>query len=429
MDLSPQSLRVDARPVRTWVTRERVVLYSLLALALFALFAWIWVRARASSSAMITTRPGADFSVFWAASYVMLHGAPWQAYDYPAFVRLLASLFPPFTRDSFLAWLYPPTYLTMVTPLALLPYAIAYPLFMAAGIALFGFAVWRVARLGALPGTRRFGWLVLIGCPCVFVTAVFGQNAFLTASFAALAVYWTDRRPAWAGVCIGLLAIKPQMALLFPFVLIAARAWRTFAWAAATAVAFVALSVLVCGVQSLRLFAANAGLARTIILEHSVVFWFASPTPFAALRIAGVPLAAAYAAQGCIAAIAIAAACIVWARTRDTRLRGAVLAVATLAANPYLWHYELVWLGIAFACIVSLGWRDGWRRDEQTAVVLMWALPAYEYLNPWMQLPQIGPAVILFALLVLLRRVRPEDRSRAWPARAHSASRGGAYTP
>ncbi|CAG9200184.1 hypothetical protein BVI434_1600001 [Burkholderia vietnamiensis] len=105
------------------------------------------------------------------------------------------------------------------------------------------------------------------------------------------------------------------------------------------------------------------------------------------------------------------------------RVRAAVLAVATLIANPYVSHYELAWLAVAIACMLSIGWRDGWLRGEQTAIALMWALPAGEYLNPWLQLPQLGPLVTLFALLVLLRRARHGAHG------AHNASRGGTYTP
>ncbi|UXU90670.1 glycosyltransferase family 87 protein [Burkholderia sp. S-53] len=420
MDLPRQSMHSAERPVRAWLTPRRIVTYSAFALVLHALFLAIWAYVIRYAPGTAITTPGADYAVFWSASYAMLHGAPWQAYDLPTFSRLSAALFPYFRGEGLVAWLYPPTYLLLVTPFALLPYAIGYPLFVAFGVVVFGFVAWRVSGLGATPGVRRVGAFALVAAPCVFVTAMLGQNAFLTASCAALAVCWADRRPMWAGLCIGLLSVKPQMALLFPFVLIAARAWRTIAWATLATAAFGALSVLVCGVESLRLFAASAGLARSLILEHRVAFWFASPTPFAAFRLAGLPLGAAYAAHACVAAIAIAAACIVWARSRDTRVRVAVLAVATLAANPYVWHYELAWLGVAIACMLATGWRDGWLRGEQTMIALMWALPLYEYLNPWLNAPQIGPAVTLAALLVLLRRAR---------SGAHSASRGGTYTP
>ncbi|WP_244122145.1 glycosyltransferase family 87 protein [Burkholderia latens] len=420
MDLPRQSTRASDRAAAAWLTPRRVVLYSSLVLVLALLFIVIWVAVIRDSHGTIPLRPGADFSVFWSASYVMLHGSPAQAYDFSAFSRLSAELFPNLRHGVFAPWLYPPTYLLLVTPLALLPFALAYPLFVAGGVAVLGMTAWHVSGLRTIPGAARAGLLALVAAPCVFVTATLGQNAFLTASCAALAVLWADRRPVWAGLCIALLSVKPQMALLFPFVLIAVRAWRTIAWAALAAGGFAAVSVLVCGVASLRLFAASAGLARSIILEHGIVFWFVSPTPFAAFRLAGMPVGAAYIAQGCIAAIAIAAACVAWTQSRDIRVRAAVLAVATLVANPYVWHYELPWLAIAIACMLSIGWRDGWLRGEQSAIALMWALPAVEYPNPWLQAPQIGPAVTLFALLVLLRRARHD---------AHNARRRGTYTP
>jgi hypothetical protein len=319
-------MRRARRPVVAWLTPRRVIVYSIVMLVFSALFVTIWAWVAHAFPERVPPRVGADFSVFWTASYLMLHGSPAQAYDFSAFSRLSAARFDTLRHGAFAPWLYPPTYLLLVTPLALLPFALAYPLFVALGVGVLGCAAWRVAGLGAVAGASRAGALALVAAPCVFVTATLGQNAFLTASCAALAVYWAERRPLWAGLCIGLLSVKPQMALLFPFVLIAARAWRTLAWAALASAAFVALSVLVCGAESLRLFVASAGLARSIVLEHGVVFWLVSPTPFAALRLAGVPLNPAYAAHAGVAAIA--AASVAWAGTRDVRVRAAVLAVA-----------------------------------------------------------------------------------------------------
>ncbi|MGS0891559.1 glycosyltransferase family 87 protein [Burkholderia stagnalis] len=412
MDIPRSSIRAGEHPVRAWLTPGRIAFYSAIALAVYVIFVatWVWFSHRSPGPAAI--RPGADYVVFWTASWLMRQGLALQAYDIPTFWRLLLDLFPATPRNAFLPWLYPPTYLLLVAPLSLLPFALSYPLFIATGIAALGVASWHVSGLAGTPGMKRIGWLALLGCPGIYITTMYGQNAMLTASCAALAVYWVDRRPAWAGFCIGLMVVKPQMAMLFPFVLISARAWRTFAWAALFATAFAALGVLVCGVGSLNLFLHNTALARSLILEHNIVFWFTSPTPFAALRLAEVPLPVAYAVQACIAAVAIASACTLWARNRDTRVRGAALVIATLAANPYVWHYELSWLCIALACLLALGTQDGWLRGEQTVVALVWALPIYEYLNPLFQLPQIGSIVVLGALLVLLRRTRSTGDSQ-----------------
>ncbi|MFP3335903.1 glycosyltransferase 87 family protein, partial [Pseudomonas sp. SIMBA_064] len=80
------------------------------------------------------------------------------------------------------------TYLLLVTPLALLPFALGYPLFVAVGVVVLGLAASRVSGLRTMAGAGRAATLALAAAPCVFVTATLGQNAFLTASCAALAV-------------------------------------------------------------------------------------------------------------------------------------------------------------------------------------------------------------------------------------------------
>ncbi|MBN3772303.1 hypothetical protein G3N93_22330, partial [Burkholderia sp. Se-20378] len=108
--------------------------------------------------------------------------------------------------------------------------------------------------------------------------------------------------------------------------------------------------------------------------------------------------------QAAIALLALAAAVDVWRRTRDMRLRGAVLAVATLLSTPYLWNYELTWLGIAIFCLIAHGLDEGWLPGDQGIIVLAWLLPIFEMFNRLMKLPQIGPLVLLAVLFVVVRR-------------------------
>lgn len=86
------------------------------------------------------------------------------------------------------------------------------------------------------------------------------------------------------------------------------------------------------------------------------------------------------------------------------RLRGAVLSVATLLITPYLWHYELTWLGIAIFCLIAHGFDEGWMPGDQGVIVLAWLLPVFEMLNRLMKMPQIGPIVLLAVLFVVVRR-------------------------
>jgi len=406
MYLSLRAARNTESRVHGWMTRERFVLYSVAMCLLYVIFMGAWARVTHGFQAADAARPAGDYAVFWAASHVMLHGTAAQVYNFTSFSAIEHALFGSFSKGSFLPWLYPPTFLLFVTPFALLPFLLSYTLFIGGSILLYTKGALATSGLARWTASPRVSTLLLTTSPCVFVTAVFGQNSLLTAALAVYAVHWIDRKPTLAGICIGLLVIKPQMAILFPFVLAAIRAWRVMAVAASTAIVFAVLSVAICGVHTIKLFMLSADLARSLILEHGQLFWLASPTPFAALRLGDVPLAGAYFIHGVIAAVAIASACQIWRSTRDTGARTAILALATVIANPYVWHYELAWLGLTLAWLLATGLRTGWMRGEQTVIVLAWLLPIYELFNRYTQLPQVGPVILLLVLLMILRRIR-----------------------
>lgn len=392
--------------VHGWLTQSRLLLYSCTMIVIYAIVLGAWAWSTHGFDRSDVGRPGVDFAVFWVASHMMLHGSPWQVYDHLALAKAEAMFLPAVQSSHFLPWLYPPAFLFVVAPLALLPLAVSYVLFIGVSALWFTGATLRISGLARTIGRPRLAALFVAGSPSVFVAALAGQNSLLTAAFAALAVHWVDRKPVLAGFCIGLLAIKPQMAIVFPFVLVAAGAWRTFVAAAVSALSITALGVLAGGVETVRLFLLNADIQRSVVIQHYFHFWLASPTTFAALRINGAGLALSQFGQAWVAIAAIAAACHVWRRTKDTRLRGSVLLISTLIANPYVWHYELTWLGIALACLVSLGFEKGWLGGEQSILGLAWLLPLYEYFNPYLNLPQIGPVILLSALLLIPRRMR-----------------------
>lgn len=388
-------------PVRTWITAERLALYCLPTLALYITVVVLWMKASHGFTATDVSHPGSDLEVFWTASYVFLHDHAWRVYDYNAFSGYEHRLFA-FDIHEFLPWLYPPTFLVAIAPLALIPFPLAYGLWLLGGLSLYTWGVRRVADLDEPLGAAR-ATFVLAACPFAVVAMMFGQNSLFTAGLAALGLYWLERRPIAAGVCIGLLAIKPQLALLFPLALLFGSAWRAMAAAAATALVFSVASVGLAGWKSAQMFLSATDLGG-FILQHAASFWYASPTPFAVFRLAGLSLPATFALHCCIGLVAVAAMCKIWLKTRDMTMRAAVFAVATLLTNPYVWHYELAWLGIAAACLISLGLRTGWRRGEQALLVLTWLMPIYEVFNRVMLGPQVGPIVVLLFLLVLLRR-------------------------
>lgn len=399
----------------SWLSRERLIAYSTTVLVIGVGFVVLWAVVTRGFSDTGGWSPGSDLRVFWSASHAVLHGQAATVFDYSAFSRIVVAATGGLPKSAFIPWLYPPTFLLFITPLALLPLPLAYLAFLAASATAYVCATVRVSGLaqGALGiATARY---IVLAMPCVLVCAIFGQNGLITAALAAFAIASIDRRPVIAGICIGLLAIKPQLGILFPLVLVAARAWKVFGYAAVTAVLLALASVMLCGPASLRLFAGNVGMARELLLEHDVRFWLASPSVFASLRLMDASLIVARLAQAVVAVIAVCGAWKVWRTTRDTALRAAALATATLIVNPYVWHYELTWLGLACAGLLATGLRRGWLAGEQPALLLAWLLPAYEFFNQVLRLPQVGPLILLLMLLVVLRRARIE--------RTHSITR------
>lgn len=395
-----------------WIDVARVRVYSGAVLVLFCalLLGWAWTSKGFTDVTM--ARPGTDFSAFWGASHLALTQGPLQAYD----VRQLTAVIAEHGTlgkgaELILPWLYPPTYLLMVLPLSLLPLTLSYLLF------LVGTGLVYFRSIGVLVGAqhpwRQGLWLPVLAAPATLITILAGQNALLTAGVAGAAVYHLNKRPVLAGVLIGLLAIKPQLAVLFPLALVISRAWKALASALLTAMAFAGISVLVCGWRTVPAFLANAQWVRASFIEGGANLWWGMPTPIAAARLAGVSVTGAYAVQVLIALTMAGAMAYVWRRTTAFALRAAALAIATLVVSPYLRDYELTWLGIAIAGVVGDGVRDGsgngsgngLSSGERGLLVVAWLLPLYEHANPYLKLPQIGPLVLMAMMALVVRRV------------------------
>ena len=139
-------------------------------------------------------------------------------------------------------WLYPPLFLLAVVPLGLLPFGWSYGLSQALTIVAAAVAVgWRRGRAGSL------GVAALLAAPATVINLVVGQNALLSVALLVGGFRLLASRPLIAGALLGTLAYKPQLVLLVPIALVAARAWRSLAAAAASAVMLVAASTAAFG--------------------------------------------------------------------------------------------------------------------------------------------------------------------------------------
>jgi hypothetical protein len=252
--------------------------------------------------------------------------------------------------------------------LALMPYGLALACWLAVSLPAFMAAIHAIAP-------RRETWLVTAAFPAVFVNVGHGQNGFFTAALLGGFLTLLDRRPALAGLCLGLLSYKPQFGILIPLVLLATGRWTTILSAAATVIALIAVSTLLFSMNVWHAFAESATFTRTIVLEAGGTGWEKIQSLFSAVRMWGGGIDLAYAAQGALALVLAVTIVRLWRSQADFELKAAGLAIASLLATPYVLDYDLVVLGIAIAFLVRHGFARGFRPYEISLLALAWAAP------------------------------------------------------
>ena len=307
---------------------------------------------------------GGDFLAFYAASLGVQAGDALAMYDIPAFEAQLRTIvdLPVYG----LWWQYPPPVFTLITPLAYLPYPVAFILWIGGTLALFAGAL----RTTGLP--TRF---VLFGAcsPLALIVINQGQIAFLTAALLVVAASCAKSRPVLAGICAGLLVIKPQLGVLLPVAYAAAGCWRAFGVATLTAMAAVLLSTLMFSFDVwAQFFDAVARLNADISGPRTVAPLAGMATPMATLMSWGAPAALA---RGLHILIAVGLAGFVgwvWRRRGVDDLAAAALCAASVLVTPYAYAYELI--ALAFPCVVLArhALAERWLVGEREALAVGW---------------------------------------------------------
>lgn len=301
-----------------------------------------------------------DFDVFHLVSGLIRSGDLATAYTPDAFVALQQHL--PYNEGGPMYWSYPPPFNLVVAPLGLLPIGVGYALFMGATLALY------VAMLRRLAGPR-FHSLLLLMAPLMGLIISCGQNSFLTGGLLGLACILLLEGRRSGGVPLGLMIIKPHLALGLGLALLLRRAW----WgAAAVALLTVALAVLVSalvlGPESWVQF--RHGIAATgELLTGGAFLGFRMSSVYAFLATLGVPPATAMAIQLGAAALAVAALVALRLAGRDERVLLGFGLAAGAAFSPYLYDYDLTLLGIAGA-VLAAPLAERARPWEMTALAL-----------------------------------------------------------
>lgn len=384
-----------------WLNRDRLRVYPRLFAAVYVLAAVIWIAMSDHGVDRYQKPLGYDFITYWSASQLARTGDPARAYDMAAIVAQEHQLIPGIRSVN--PWMYPPTFFLLILPLSLLPYFLSYFAWIGTTYAAY-FTV--VRRIVAVPGSL----LPLLAFPGGFINFVQGQNGFLTAALIGGAMLLLPTQPAWAGVLIGLLTIKPQLGLLLPLALLCGRQWRALFFACLTAVAFLLTSVAVLGPDTLADFLGAMGRFSVLGVRDPDLL-VKIPSFFAFAYLLGAPAWMAGALQLAVAAGVAVTTGWIWLKCRSHDLRAAALVSGSLLASPYLLDYDLAWLALPLAWFAVRGMRCGWLRGERELLAAAWVLPLVMVAIYKLFRVQLAPFVLLGLFLAILRRTRREVTS------------------
>ena len=405
-------LAVPPRPMdrlrsAAWLNRDRIVAWCGILVGLQAAFL-VFVACWQHGAFGPPVATSSDFVSFYAAGKLVLAGTPALAYDQDA--HYLAQQAARGVGAPYQFFFYPPVYLLVCAALATLPYYVAFAVFQIATLAPF--------LLVARAILRAHGWAwaaPVLAFPPVFWTIGLGQNAFLTAALFGGFSLLLDRKPATAGMLMGLLCYKPHFGVLVPIALIAGGRWRAFTAAAATLCTFIGLSVVLFGAETWWAYLGAALNAKTVFATGRIDF-AGIVSIFGAERLMGFAVAPAYALQAVASLEMVMLVALIWRRDLPATVRFATLLAATLLAVPITLLYDHVLLLLAILWLVREARDNGflpWERLSLAGIFAM-SLATWPIGTIWhLPLGPIAPSVLLLLCVRRLWRTPEVKRPRS----------------
>ena len=294
-----------------------------------------------------------DFTFYAAAAKIGLaHG--WSSmYDLSLQQAQLDAMGSRITIAELARYISPPPVAWLALPFTTLPYEVAYWLWSAALLAALVATWWLAAppasRVRMIYLAAAIGWL-----PVIYGLQLGQPGLFVALGVAASYALLKANRPLWAGIALGALALKPQLAFLVPVALLFARHDRAFAGSVLSLGSLGVLSAIALGTGGLADYQARLNFAASVPVnrELTLAFFLGAGTMTQVVQVA----------------IGL------WALVLAYRTRGrgiewlyACALVGGMLATPYMHLDDLAMLGLAAWLLL---------RTETSAVTRLYALAA-----------------------------------------------------
>jgi alpha-1,2-mannosyltransferase len=329
-----------------------------------------------------------DFSMFWPAGLLARAHQFATLYQSAPFLTFRQHVLTPATQR--IDWIYPPPTLLLTMPASMLPFD-AGTLVWTVCLTLAGALCLRWARLS---------WPVIactLLCPAAMWNYECVQISLFTSCLLVAGLLRTGDAPWRAGALLGLVVIKPQLALLLGAAMLATRNWRAILATGTSALAICGLVTLLLGPQVWQAYFTFGAPVAAQILDAPLlpqtyeafgisVFWM--------FRSLGAGLHMASAAQSLSAVAAIGLTWCIWRSRAGLLQKLTMTGWATLLATPYGYTYDLIAAAAGMAALVEArGWRLGLPEPA------FWVWPALSPLLVTSTGYELTPCITVLALI------------------------------
>ncbi|MCB9759627.1 MAG: DUF2029 domain-containing protein [Alphaproteobacteria bacterium] len=329
---------------------------------------------------------GVDFLAFYTGGRFLVEGRLPEVYDFAAQTAFQWDVMAPAQTQHVQRYLNPPSAAVLYAPFAVGPYLVGLLAWWGLGFAALGASIrgLRAALppLQAVP-LRRLARAALIFYPTL-LWIITGQASALALGIWTLTFILLRRgRDAQAGLALSLLVFKPQLALGWVVVLLAARRWRAIAGGAAGLAAWLGFTQVLSPDAFPAWWAFRDVLFDFVRYQNLSSFSLYSLYEFALLALDGVapglagPLGWALTVTG-MAGLALAWWRAPWtpgARAWDLRL-AASLAMGLLV-SVHLFAYDLMLMLLPLAVVWSHHVEGRGGRALDGGPLLLWSAAIY----------------------------------------------------
>lgn len=289
----------------------------------------------------ITDKPFiTDFNAFYLAGKLALEGKLAIAYHFQQMNQAQLEFY---GIEGFLPWSYPPAFDLVVALVALFPIGVASFLF--SGFSLLGY----FHALDQVAGTtKRLIRFILL--PTLLLNITVGQNGLLTGMLISCFCGLRLAKSPWAGIPLGLMIIKPHLALGFGLFSLLERNSRTLILAAITSAFIAGIATWLFGLGVWHQFA--DGLKESAaFLKAGIYPLFRMTSAFASTYTLTDNLTLSQIIQAISTLLGMGCICLaIWLRIPLKEQLG-IVGLTSPFYSPYFYDYDLPSVGVGIAML------------------------------------------------------------------------------